>query len=83
MPPLAEIVSPSAIAHGIGQSLKLARAANSRGGASVAPFDGFAERLEIKNSRGDKTAIELFVAGVRHWEAGVRRRLDDGKSKAV
>jgi hypothetical protein len=27
----------------------------------------------------DKTAIELFVAGVRGWQAGLRRRLDDGK----
>jgi len=34
-----------------------------------------------RNIRGDKTAIELFLAGVRDWEAGLRRRLDDGKSK--
>jgi hypothetical protein len=33
------------------------------------------------DSRGDKTAIELFVAGIRGWEAGIRRRMDDGKSK--
>jgi hypothetical protein len=32
----------------------------------------------LKNSRGDKTAIELFVAGVRGWEAGLRRRMEDG-----
>ena len=31
-------------------------------------------------SRDDKTAIELFVAGVRGWEAGLRRKLEDGKS---
>jgi hypothetical protein len=31
-------------------------------------------------SRGDKTPIELFIAGIREWKAGVRRRLDDGKS---
>jgi hypothetical protein len=30
--------------------------------------------------RGDKTAMELFIAGVRGWEAGLRRWLDDGKS---
>jgi hypothetical protein len=24
-------------------------------------------------SRGDKTAIELFLAGIRGWEAGLRR----------
>jgi hypothetical protein len=29
-------------------------------------------------SRGDKTAIELFIAGIRGWQAGLRRRLDDG-----
>jgi hypothetical protein len=26
-------------------------------------------------NRGDKTAIELFLAGVRGWEAGLRRFL--------
>jgi len=31
-------------------------------------------------SRGDKTAIELFISGVRGREAGLRRRLEDGKS---
>ena len=44
-------------------------------------FDVLAEGLVSENSRGDKTAIELFLAGVRGWEAGLRRRLDDGKSK--
>jgi hypothetical protein len=29
-----------------------------------------------KECRGDKTAIELFIAGIRGWEAGLRRRLD-------
>jgi hypothetical protein len=46
------------------------------------PFDVLAEGLLLKNSRGDKTAIELFVAGVRGWEAGLRRFLApsaDGK----
>jgi hypothetical protein len=33
----------------------------------------------LKDSRGDKTGIELFIAGVRGWEAGLRRRLDDGE----
>jgi hypothetical protein len=32
-----------------------------------------------RSNRGDKTAIELFIAGVRGWEAGLRRRMDDGK----
>ena len=34
-----------------------------------------------KGGRGDKTAIELFLAGLGGWDAGLRRRLDDGKSK--
>lgn len=45
------------------------------------PFDVLAEGLISKNSRGDKTAIELFLAGIRGWEAELRRRLDDGKSR--
>jgi hypothetical protein len=44
------------------------------------PFDVPAEGPLLKNSRGDKTAIELFLAGIRGWEAGLRRRLDDDKS---
>jgi hypothetical protein len=32
-------------------------------------------------SRGDKTAIELFIAGIQGWEAGLRRRMDDGNAK--
>jgi hypothetical protein len=35
--------------------------------------------MPLRQSRGDKTAIELFVAGVRGWQAGLRRRPDDGK----
>ena len=31
-------------------------------------------------SRGDKTAIELFLACIRGWESGLRHRLDGGKS---
>jgi hypothetical protein len=40
------------------------------------PFDVLAEGLVSENSRGDKTAIELFIAGVRTWEPGLRRQLD-------
>ena len=29
----------------------------------------------------DRTAIELFIAGVRGWEADLRRRLHEGKSR--
>ncbi len=32
-------------------------------------------------SRGDKTPLELFLGGVAGWDTGLRRRLDDGKSK--
>jgi len=28
-----------------------------------------------KSSRGDKTAIELFIAGIQGWEIGLRRIL--------
>ncbi len=42
------------------------------------PLEGRLEGLigkELKSSRGDKTAIELFLAGIRGWEAGLRRRM--------
>jgi hypothetical protein len=58
MPPLAGLVSPSAIAHGIGQSLKLARAANSRGGASVAPFGDHLQSLD-KASQGNNAGAAI------------------------
>ena len=45
------------------------------------PFDVLAEVLISKNSRGDQTAIELFLSGIRGWEAGLRRRIDDGNHK--
>jgi hypothetical protein len=34
-----------------------------------------------RNIRGDKTPLELFLAGIRGWEAGLRRQFDNGKSK--
>jgi hypothetical protein len=30
-----------------------------------------------QKNRDDKTAIELFLAGIRGWEAGLRRRMGD------
>ena len=33
------------------------------------------------SSGEDRTPFELFIAGVRGWEADLRRRLDEGKSK--
>ena len=43
------------------------------------PFDVLAEGLVLKNSRGDKTAIELFLAGLGGWDAIMRRRMDGVK----
>ena len=48
---------------------------------SEKPFDVLAEGLLSKISRGNKTAIELFLAGLGGWDAIMRRRMDDGKSK--
>jgi hypothetical protein len=28
-------------------------------------------------TRDDKMAVELFIAGIRGWEAGMRRPIDD------
>jgi hypothetical protein len=42
------------------------------------PFDVLAEGLVSEKSRGDKTAIELFIAEVRGWTAGLERFFDDG-----
>jgi len=33
-----------------------------------------------KSNRDDKTAIELFLTGIWGWEAGLRRKLENGKS---
>jgi hypothetical protein len=43
------------------------------------PFDVLAEGLLLKNSRGEKTAIELFIAGVRGWESNLWRHCWGGK----
>jgi hypothetical protein len=37
------------------------------------PFDVSPKGSFLNKSRGDKTAIELFIAGVRGWEAELRR----------
>jgi hypothetical protein len=31
-------------------------------------------------SRGDRTPLELFMAGFRGWEAGLRRQVGDDKA---
>jgi hypothetical protein len=43
------------------------------------PFDVLAEGLLSENSRDNKMAIELFLAGVRGWESALQRRLYDAK----
>jgi hypothetical protein len=35
-------------------------------------FDVLAEGLLSENSRDNRTAIELFIVGIRGWEAGLR-----------
>jgi hypothetical protein len=42
------------------------------------PFDVLIEGLCSGTIRGNWTPLELFIAGVRGWEA-CPRRLDDGK----
>jgi hypothetical protein len=40
------------------------------------PFDVLAEGPSFEKSRGDWTPLELFIAGVRGWEAGLRELVD-------
>jgi len=35
--------------------------------------------MPLQRNRDNKTAIEIFLGGLRGWEAGLRRRMDDGK----
>jgi hypothetical protein len=37
--------------------------------------------LSLRSSRDDRTPIELFLGGVRAWEAGLRRQFDHDKPK--
>jgi hypothetical protein len=39
-------------------------------------------KYELFPSRGDRTAIELFIAGIRGWEATVRRQFDDSRFRS-
>jgi hypothetical protein len=39
------------------------------------PFDFLAEGLVFEKTRGDKTAIELFIAGVQGWDTDLQRRV--------
>jgi hypothetical protein len=53
--------------------IELSRARKTAEIASKKPFDVLAEGLLSEKSRGDKTPLELFLAGVRVWEAGLCR----------
>jgi hypothetical protein len=39
--------------------------------------------INLKTSRGDWTAIGLFLAEIRGWEVGIWRRMDDAKPKEI
>jgi hypothetical protein len=43
----------------------------------------FSTALFAVANRDNKTAIELFVAGVMGWESGLQRRLDNAKPEAT
>ena len=47
------------------------------------PFDVLVKGLSVPSNRGDKTAIELFLAGVRGWESWFQKRLDGARPKAT
>jgi hypothetical protein len=38
--------------------------------------------MQGQQNRDNKTAIELFLAGVQSWEVGIRRRLGESKPDA-
>jgi hypothetical protein len=42
------------------------------------PFDVLAEGLLSEISRGDRTAIELFVVGIRGWDGHLRGQVNNG-----
>jgi hypothetical protein len=45
------------------------------------PFGIPAEGLFSEKSRGDKTPLELFLAGIASWDTGLRRHFGHDKSK--
>ena len=44
------------------------------------PGDILLCQKNVPVSRGDKTPLELFIAGIWGWEPGLRRRMDGGTS---
>jgi hypothetical protein len=49
-------------------------------GCKRKPFGVLAEGFVLNNGRGDRTAFELFIAGVWGWDAGFRERIENGSS---
>ena len=47
---------------------------------TLPPLNALFDAMFVLLSRGDKSAIELFQAGVRGWDAGLRR-LDNEKRR--
>jgi hypothetical protein len=43
--------------------------------------DVLAEGLVSEKNRGDKTPLELFLAGIRGWDAEIRLQLTEGESQ--
>jgi hypothetical protein len=37
--------------------------------------------MPLQHSRGDRTPLELFIAGVGGWEGHLRRQFENSKSK--
>jgi hypothetical protein len=46
------------------------------GSQAKRPSDLACSRADFKSSRGNKTAIELFIAGVRGWEGKILARCE-------
>jgi hypothetical protein len=44
--------------------------------SSKKPTDGKGDEPLQESSRGDWTPLELFIAGLRGWEAGLRRQFN-------
>jgi hypothetical protein len=44
-------------------------------------FNVLAEGHIVKKDRGDRTPLELFIAGVGGWEGHLRRQFENSKSK--
>jgi len=72
--------SPAWLLHqrALGRPPSVIHPRNDRGRHSGRFISHFTESTSAA-SRGDKTAIELFLAGIRGWEAGLWWRMDDGK----